>query len=1177
MLRLLLGRSGSGKTTWVIDRLAALARQGKENLLLLVPEQYSFESERRLLARLGAADAARVRVLSFTRLADTVFREVGGAAGEWPDDGVRALLMSRALEQVAAIAADSGDPTAPAARRRAADARYVEQMLHLEEEMRQCAVPTRELERVAGELTQETSASGRALSDKTAQLYRVLTVYEGLLSAGDFRQQDALAQLADRLPDSTLPDGATVFLDGFKGFTAQELAILDRFLPRVSEMTVALATDTAGKSQPHVSAQDCRREYTLFSPVTKTVEQLTRAASRHGLAWETVMLTENHRAADPALAALERELYAPGPAVYEEDASCVTVIPCADIYEECAAVARRVRALMRQESYRCREITLVARDLTAYAGILDDALEQEGIPCTIDARQELLCEPLMVYTRTALRLAVGGLNTEGILQLLKTDLGCLSPLETAQLENYLYQWRLDGDAWLSPFTENPEGLGARMSAEAARRLAELNMWREQITAPLVRLRASLSGTVTGKEFALALYRYLTDDGEMSARVVRRLADLEELEETVLAEHEARLWDEVIAILDRFASALGEERLPASRLEDLFTMLAQMVDMGNIPQGLDAVVIGSADRIRYTSPRAVFILGANEGVFPAYPEVTGVLSADDRHLLEHHGIKLVGDGPEQCMEERYFVYTAVTAPTELLTVTFIADGEAMPSPLIGMIHMILPHHRREKPERDDATDLETAQDVFTQLAGRFTRTDTVTETLRQLTAAQPAYEARLRAVARGAAQEPFRMEQPSVAAALFGRDMRLSASQTEQFYRCRFAYFCRYGLHVYPRKTADVDAAAFGTVVHYVMETLLPTYTVFGGLIDTLRAADEENAAASDEAKAAAERKTQESLMTRLQTDVHRAVERYLREEMGGGEHKSGAFLYRLQLAERSACNMLWHTVMELRQSAFHPVDYELSILPDPEEGRDGILSLRLPVDGGSVRLTGKVDRVDLYVRFDGKAYVRVIDYKTGHKTFDLSELTAGLNTQMLLYLFIICDNSRRYLEAAGELHPAGVLYHPLSDLIVERGKADADRARLKSMQMNGLVLDDPAIIRAMERDGERLYIPATLGKNGEPKGSVITERQFTLLRGVVERLLTQMASSLLAGDIDALPLLSGEHSPCEYCDYRAVCGRDEDAPARVLEKRSPEQVLTQLEEVTADAGESMDGQAETEH
>ena len=1142
MLNLLIGPSGCGKSGYLLERLATLAAEEHKNILWLVPEQHSFESERALLRRLGPVMAARVQVLSFSRLAEMVFREVGGMAGERLDEGVRALLMSRALEQVAAVAADAGTPMGGLRPRLSADSAYVEQLLTLWEEVRRCAVPTEAWEQAAQALA-TTDGAGTTLTEKVGDLYRVFSAYEGLAADTGLDELDQLTRLAQRLPDSRLPDGAAVMVDGFKGFTAQELQVLDRLIPRVSEMTVSLCTDTPGIRFPGTKKEECRREYTLFSPVTDTVEALRRLAQEHGMTWRLTRLTENARTESGALQALEAGLYAPAPRVYEQPAPEVTVTPCEDVYEECAYAVRRIRYLMRQEGYRCRDITVVVRDLTAYQGILDEMLTAEGIPCYMDARQDILSEPLVVYLRAALRLAVGGWRTEELLRLMKTDLWPLTPVEIAEVENYVYTWRIEGGGWDKEWTENPAGLGEMTDRDRAL-LARLNSRRATLMNSLHTLRQSLRGQVTGRQFALAVYKWLSGQEELPRRIAAQAACLDEMAQSVLATHTARLWDEIIRILDRFVLAIGDQRLPVERLEELFTMLCRMTDMGTIPQGLDAVTVGSADRIRYAAPRAVLVLGANEGVFPAYPTGDGLLTEEERRRLKELGLTLAEDVLTRCVEERYYAYLALTAPRERLYIAYHTGGEAAPSPLVSAVRRILPRHTVDEAVRADGTDLETGDEMFTRLAQGYAVPTAVTGTLRRVMAEQPAYAHRLAAVERAVDNAPFRLEQQENARALFGTDMCLSASQAETYHRCRFSYFCRHGLRVLPRRVADVDNAAFGTLVHYVMEVLLPRYVQSEGLVDELR---------QQQPGPAMER----ALMTRLQTDVHRAMLTYIDENMGGTEEKSGRFLYQVGLAERSACNMLWHTLLELRQSAFVPVDFELNIHPE-EEDVEGVVSLRLPHKAGSLQLRGKVDRVDVFHRFDGTAFVRVVDYKTGRTTFELGNIEAGLGMQMLLYLFIVCDNSRRYLEEQGELRPAGVLYHKVSDLMVNRGQESADR--LKKMCMEGVVLDDPSVLLAMEPEGEKYYIPAKLDKGGVPTGSVVTLKQFQLLRRTVESLLVGMADTLLAGDIAAHPLQTGTYSPCTWCDYRLICGRD---PEDAVTEFKPKGLKSYLEELDA--------------
>jgi len=1148
MLQLLIGCSGSGKSATILARLDALTEQGQQNIIWLVPEQHSFESERALLRRLGAKRAARVQVLSFSRLADRVFSEVGGLAGRQLDDGTRALLMSRALEQVAAVARDDDRPMRGLSARLSTDTAYVEQLLSMWQELRQCAVTTDALADTVRTLEEDDPDA--LLTEKTRNMQQVFAAYEALAATTGVDDLDKLTRLAERLPQSRLPQGAAIFVDGFKGFTVQELQVLEQLMTRCAEMTVALATDTPGKAWPNTDREQCRREFTLFSPVTDTIDRLRRMAQEHGLEWTLTHLTENRRTHSAALQALEKGLYHPAPTVYEGEADEVTVTPCQDVYDECRYAVRCIRRWMRQ-GYRCRDIAVVMRQPENYLGILDSMLAQADIPCYMDQRQDLLCEPLVAYIRSALRLVVGGWRTEELLRLMKTDLWTLNPVEIARIENYVYTWGIDGKDWEREWTDHPDGADREWHTPHRIALEQLNAHRRQLMESLDSLRRDLRGGVNGRQFAMAVYKWLTSQGDLSKRILRQAEALEQLAQPVLADHATRLWGEMINLLDRFALALGDCRLPIEKMEELFTMLCRMLDMGSIPQGLDAVTVGGVDRIRYNAPRAVVVLGANEGVLPTYPSGDGLLTESERRTLKDLGLSLAEDLLTQCVEERYYAYLALSAPSEQLVVTYQTDAETGASPLITSIRRILPHHAKGVSASDDGWDLETADDMFRRLADNYSDSSAVSAGLRQVMAAHPDYAPRIAALERAATAAPFRIEERENAYGLFGTDMVLSASRADVFYDCKFKYFCRYGLRIKERERVTVDRRVFGILVHDVMEVLLPQYCRPDGLVAQLR---QQEYSPLPEAE----------LLGRLQTDVEQCITRYVEEHMGGPENKDGRFRYQMSLAQRSATAVLWHTLKELQQGAFDPVDYELSIHPAEDDTDEGVVSMRLPLKEGSVQFSGKVDRVDLYHRPDGTTYVRVVDYKTGSTTFDMYKLAAGMGMQMLNYLYTICDNSDHYLPNGEQLRPGGVLYHPVTDLTIPRGKAATER--LKHMKMNGLVVDVPEVILAMEQDGNRHFIPAYLDKGGAPKGSIATPQQFDTIRRVMENLLVQMGESLLEGDIAALPTQAEDKSvpPCAYCEYRPVCGRDGDDPVHLLEKRDPQEVLEQMEqEVTA--------------
>lgn len=1116
MLQFILGRAGSGKTEQVLRALANDVNTA-HTLLLLVPEQFSFESERLLLARLGVKDAAKVQVLSFTRLADRVLRDTGGIAMHVMDDVTRALLMSRALEIHAAPENRQGDTLLKA---RVYDPAYLSSLLALSCECKQCGISPALLQATANTLPDCT------LKSKLCELSSVFDIYNGLTHGSGVDPEDILHILVEKLPESHLYDSAHIYVDGFKGFTAVELEVLDLLMQK-ADLTVTLCTDTPDPD-PNTTCG-------LFAPVERSLRQLRYIAADRGIQQkEPLVLTDNHRAQHPALAAVERDLFSPRMPAFEGDATAITVTPCPDVYSECAAAARAIRRALREDGLRARDIAVVVRNLADYRGILDTALRRAEIPCYMDEAADVYTKPLVSLCLSALHICAGGWQSDELLRIMKTGLLPFDEVDTATLENYVFMWRIDGKRWGTPFTANPAGMTENRKFDKEM-LTVIEGLRRRLTAPLATLRKALSGQVNGKEFAKALYTYLTDPAVAADEGVKRLYKALTAEgEAHLASQTAKLWDSIMELLDRFAAAFEAETLPVQRYADLFHMAAALISLPGVPQGLDAVQIGSADHVRLHSPKAVYVLGVNEGVFPAYPTEGNLLSDREREILEKHSVFLSGNRLLKAAEERFFLYTTLAAPSHSLYVSYVLnkDGEAaVPAAPIKRLEALMPLHKKGVCHPASISDMESLFEALDRLALDFQKENTEITTLKEVISSLPQATPALETIRRSAKKEPFALE-PSVSTALFGKDMSLSASQVDSYHSCRFKYFCQYGIQLKTRKIADIDHAVFGNLSHYVLETLLPEYVK-------------------------AKKAVSPADIPAMRQCIHDTLHTYIEEQMGGFADKPARFIYLLSLVERTAFSLLWFAVNEMAQSKFVPTDYELAIQEKPNKNQ--LPAPKLDLDnGGHISIVGKIDRVDIYRR-KNTTFVRVIDYKTGTKEFKLNQVPYGINMQMLLYLFAVCQNGfSRY--STSKLAPAGVLYLPAKDITQKNAEATFEE-RLKLLRMNGLVLRDVDVLTAMEADGAGVFIPATVSDNiiGK-KSSAASLSDFENIRKLTEQLLINMANTLLSGDIAAIPTGENENLPCRYCEYLAICKRSADDPATIMRSATLENTLKALQE-----------------
>ena len=1096
MLELILGTPGTGKTYTIFERLTAATQDAScaGGCLLLVPEQFSFESERRLLRQLGAAAASTVKVYSFTRLADMILRETGDVAGRRMDDSTRALLVSRALSQTESVR------TLP---RRGSDSGQVTLVAGMLSELKQCAVTAADLRAQA---EQET---GR-LRDKLTDLSLIAEAYDALVEQTFVDPRDTLTRAAEHLAESGVGAGAHVFVDGFNGFTVQELNLLSGLMARAAQVTVALCTD---------SLQVREDGYDLFAIPTQTAHTLMRLARDRGVPIApAVYLTDDHRYRAAGLRALQSELFRPDGQAYAEPAPEVTITACTDVYDECEMVTRTIRRLLR-EGGRCRDIAVVARDLAPYRGLLDVSLSRAGIPTFFDAGEDILTDSLCETVLAAVRAVTEGWQTESLLRLLKTGLLGFSAHSISLLEDYVYLWDLTGAGWRRPWTKSTEGFSDRRAEDEEAKLHYLNLLRHRLIAPLERLHEKLKEPLPARDFALAVIDYLKDVS--AARMTRlRVRQLDAAGETALADRTARLWDVMMELLSVFGEAGPATPCPARELSRLLQMVAGQTRLGSIPQSLDAVQIGAADRIRMSAPKVVFVLGANEGVFPGNPPSGGYFTEQERRRLLDQQVPLTPGVEWQTNQERLFAYAAVTAPSERLYVSFcdgdLAGEAKLPSSLVYAIESILPQCDQAAERAFGGAEAETPEEAMNRYTEAFRRPTEVSATLSAALRRQPAYAAKIDALRHAAERLPWQIHDEETAHRLFREPMTVSYSAVDTYYRCPFQYFCRYGLHVKSIQRAELGALQFGVVVHYLMEHMLPLYIEQG--IETV---------------------TREQ----IRQDASDFVDRYVAEQIGGDEDMPARFTYLVTRLKVLAQRLLWFVVREQSQSHFRPVAYELEIGDGDDEDVVPPLTLQLP-DGASVRVTGKIDRVDTFEK-DGKTYLRVLDYKTGKKDFALKDVVEGLNLQMLIYLFTLCrPDETRY----GGAEPAGVLYLPAKFPVLKAGKdnasdAERERKQLGAMTMDGLLIKDPDVLEAMEAGGGGVFIPNYQSKK-TAAGHVATLWQFGQLKSRMEELLLQMAQTLRAGGIDALPFDKGNKPACKYCDYRDVCGFEEGDPKR---------------------------------
>ena len=1079
MLKLILGRAGSGKTTAVYRRMCGAGAERPQ--VLLVPEQNSHEAERALCKVGGNGVSLYAEVLSFSRLANRVFLAAGGLGEAELDAGGRLLLMHRAVKSVAA--------QLTVCARSAGRASFLRSLIATVDELKSCRVSPADLERAGCE------AEGPE-GEKLRDLSLICGAYDALTAQVALDPRDRLTRTAEKLKDCPWAAGRDLWLDDF---TPQQIEVLSRLLEQAHSVTVTLTCDHLEEDEGGTG---------IFSPARRTAAQLLRAARERRVPSQVEHLAAEGggRAAD--LDFLEKALFAHAPGLEREPEGAVELFAARTPRGEVEWTAARILELVRREGLRFRDIGVVARSYRTYQDLVESVFARYGVPVFSSSMSEILDKPILALVTGALDTVAGGYVYDDVFRYLKTGLTDLGEEDRDLLENYVLKWDIRGSRWTQekPWTMHPRGYGFPMTEEDQALLERVDRARRQVAAPLERLRKNSARTGRGQ--AMALYGFLEEIG-LPRRLGERVEELRRRGEPALAEEYRQLWEILCGGLEQCAALTGEVPMELEEFSSLFQLVLSQYDVGTIPVSLDRVTAGETTRQTGHRVKVLFLLGADDSSIPQVGAEPGLLSDDDRTLLASYGLELNQSAEERLYREMTTLYQICALPSRRLILTWPAQGaggeERRSCFLVGRLKLLFPGLAEVREEGLGDSFRMAAPLPALELAGR-------SPAVRRVMGSLPEYAPQVERLERAGRWERGRLTRGAVDR-LYGQRVPMSASRMDKYKSCHFSYFMQYGLKAEPRRAAGFQAPEYGTFVHYVLEHVLRACRERGGVKEV----------------------PEEELRALAQA----AVERYVSQELGGMEHETARFRYLFRRLLKSVYAVVDNVAEELRASQFQPISFELGF----GAGKD-LPPVELSVDGMTVSISGFVDRVDGW-EHDGRLYLRVVDYKTGRKTFDLTDIWNGMGLQMLLYLFTLEREGEALYNR--EIIPAGVLYLPARDAVVagSRAMSEAERRRKVDAELRrrGIVLDEPEVLAAMEEPGEAgiRFLPVKVNKAGAITGeALVSAERLGKLARHTGRILEEIGRELAAGNIAADPFWRGpDHNACQWCEYAAACHFEE--------------------------------------
>jgi len=1136
-LRFIYGRSGSGKTRFCLSEIKSkLAAGGTQPLILLVPEQFTFQAERDLIAELGKGGILKTEVLSFRRLAYRIFNEVGGITHPHIQPAGKCMILYRILDKMR----DSFQVFSKTIDRQG----FINALFNLITEFKNYSVAPEDLESVCKGLDE-----GNPLKDKLTELAKVYALFEKSLEERYRDPDDDLALAAKKLESASLYDGAEIWIDGFSGFTHQEYEIIGQLMKKAHRINISFCTDCL-----EVKGVFCDTD--IFSPIKTAARKLVKMAGENGITVEPDVFLNNDTlfrfSNSPELSHLERYMYAYPYKTYDEKTQDISLFSSANIFSEIEACARDIISLCRDRGMRYRDIAVVTGNLADYERLIETVFAEYGIPYFIDRKVGIVNHPLVRMIMSMLDIFIENWSYEAVFRYLKTGLTGIGQDCIDRLENYVLACGIRGSRWTEeqewrmvpgfvPTEKNLE--------EEGEMIEDINRIRAQVVMPLMEFRRNTRGRKKASDFCTSLYDFLCtlkvpERIEDSIERFRRDGNLS------LANEYSQVWNIVMEVFDQMVEVMGDETFGIERFANILKIGFDQYKIGLIPASLDQVLVGTIERSRSHEIKAMYILGANDGVFPPQTVEESILSDRDRATLNNSGIELASDARTRVFDGQYLVYRALTIAGNYLRVSWpIADHEGRalrPSLVVYRLRRLFP--------------------AITESSNILTY-DTVSDEMELLSCSAPAFKSMVSALRQKAdgkeispvwqityrwflAQEDWKQRCHAVRtafqyknlaqpisrdkiAALYGEPAVSSVSRLERYTACPFAFYVQYVLGAKEREIYSLRPPDVGIFMHAVIEKF---------------------------SKLVSKGEISWRTMSREWCDakVSEIVDEMLEKMQKSGVAASKRYTVLTARLKRVMARAVWIIAEHIRRSSFNPIAYEVGF---GENSKFPPIVIELD-SGEKIFLTGRIDRLDALKTEDG-TFLRIVDYKSGSKDFKLADVFYGLQIQLITYLDAIWENGDK--DIGEPMLPGGMLYFKIDDPIVRgNGKMsgeEIEKAIMKQLRMKGLLLADVKLIRNMDNsiDGTSIIIPATINKSGDlgKNTSAATLEQFKLLRKYVRRLLRDLCDEIMNGNVSIKPYKKKGTTSCKFCNFSAVCQFDtamKENSFRILYDKSTDEV-----------------------
>ncbi len=1097
-----MGRSGSGKTELLFNKIKQNELSGKRSVLI-VPDRASFESERRL-AKLIGKGMMNTFVVSFTRLARRILSEKGEKRVFLSIQG-RQMMLKKTIENITS--------DLECFSRIASKVGFTAECDEIILKCKRFGITSEQLMQTAENVDLPYSLRGKLFD--FAKIYEAA---ENAMSSSFIDDEDIVNSLIDNLPSSSYDD-CDFFIDTPETLTEQSIRIISTLMDCAANITITFRGDTS----------EVCRDRKLFQPDENIYRRIrAEAESKHCIV-NFVSLTQNTRVKVPEMKHLERELFAFPYRIFNSKPTSDTTIElhiAANKRLETVACCEKIRNAVNS-GLRYRDIGIIVSDIEGYATTIKRVFSEYEIPYFMDVKRSLFSHPLSTLILSAIACCESRFRAKNFIQALKSGMFPIEDNVIEKLENHILKYGLSGSLITEPF--NQENVSE-----------EIELARATAVEPIINLKRKMAGKHTTAQRLEALYEFTEqmNVGEMLRLEYEKYIDCGNI---TAARETAQVYDTFIELIDQIHAISGDEEISLKRFSSVLEEGLRDYAIGIIPTTLDSVYIGSVDNSGVAEVELIIVMGATEGAFPQAKPDNSIINDSELRKLAKIGLPVWSTSEKMNKDENLRVYSALMKAKSGIYLSFsYSGGNSVASSLFERTRKMFPNCRitngilspvKGSTERAGFSNLISSlksaiyngMDELENCADDYAYFTSSEEYARRLDVMNDALFVTNTNAALG----------KNVALKLYGKNIYGSPTKLETFAKCPFRYFMEYGIGIKQREQYEEKATDRGSFIHEVLERFLKG--VITDNVDWKELTDSEV----------------ENRLLEIVSEVSKT-------------HNKGIYLSSARM--RAELKRLTETILiaalEIRNQiingSFRPLSSEISF------GRPGDALPPLTIrtdDGACFNVCGIVDRLDTFsFEKSNRDYLRIVDYKTGETNFSYTEIVNGIRLQLPLYAAAM--EAALTAEKKLELNPnysankenatAGLYYQYIgspdaaTDGLDGEDAEEVKKALRDSFKLRGLTLGDYDVVRAIDSNSQS-YSGVVKGlrfvKSGI-NGNLADANEMRYLINFSKDAAARILNSIMQGHIQISPIKAEGKTGCTYCSMQSVCGFDPTAAGR---------------------------------